>query len=186
MGSPLRRDAIDEFLERALEVFPTLDPEVEAAVDRITHLDKRLKRMTETGASRFGLNYGEFKVVVKLRQVAGESLSPGALAEMLALSTGAMTNRLDRLEEADLVVRERDPDDRRGIVVRITDRGRALTDAAVAEMADDEREALSALTHEEQRRLNGLLRKLMLGFEARERCAAPVHVSDPVRRALDP
>ena len=48
------RDTVDEFLEHALQVFPTLDPEVEAAVDRIAHLDKRLKRLTESGASRFG------------------------------------------------------------------------------------------------------------------------------------
>jgi len=151
-----------QLIEHALQVFPTLDPEVEAAVDRIAHLDKRLKRMTETEASRFGLNYGEFKVVVKLRQVAGEALSPGALADMLALSTGAMTNRLDRLEDAGLVARERDPDDRRGVVVRLTDAGRSAADAAVAEIAAREQRLLSSLTREEQRTLNELLRTLML------------------------
>jgi len=156
------RDTVDEFIEHALQVFPTLDPEVEAAVDRIAHLDKRLKCMTETEASRFGLNYGEFKVVVKLRQVAGEALSPGALADMLALSTGAMTNRLDRLEDAGLVARERDPDDRRGVVVRLTDAGRAAADAAVAEIAAREQRLLSSLTRKEQRTLNELLRTLML------------------------
>ena len=159
------RDAVDEFLEHALQVFPTLDPEVEAAVDRIAHLDKRLKRLTETGASRFGLNYGEFKVVVKLRQVAGEALSPGALADVLALSTGAMTNRLDRLEEAGFVARERDPDDRRGVVVRLTDAGRSAADGAVAEIAAGEQRWLSALTPKEKRSLNDLLRTLMLASE---------------------
>ena len=159
------RDAVDEFLEHALQVFPTLDPEVEAAVDRIAHLDKRLKRLTETGASRFGLNYGEFKVVVKLRQVAGEALSPGALADMLALSTGAMTNRLDRLEEAGFVARERDPDDRRGVVVRLTGAGRSAADGAVAEIAAGEQRWLSALTPKEKRSLNDLLRTLMLASE---------------------
>ena len=159
------RDTVDEFLEHALQVFPTLDPEVEAAVDRIAHLDKRLKRLTEAGASRFGLNYGEFKVVVKLRQVAGEALSPGALADMLALSTGAMTYRLDRLEEAGFVARERDPDDRRGVVVRLTDAGRSAADGAVAEIAAGEQRWLSALTPKEKRSLNDLLRTLMLASE---------------------
>ena len=159
------RDTVDEFLEHALQVFPTLDPEVEAAVDRITHLDKRLKRLTETGASRFGLNYGEFKVVVKLRQVAGEALSPGALADMLALSTGAMTNRLDRLEETGFIARERHPDDRRGVVVRLTDAGRSAANDAVAEIAVGEQRLLSALTREEQGALNDLLRTLMLASE---------------------
>lgn len=78
-----------------------------------------------------------------------------------------MTNRLDRLEEAGLTARERDTDDRRGVVVRITARGREVADAAVADMANDERGALSVLTPEEQVRLNNLLRKIMLGFEAR-------------------
>jgi DNA-binding MarR family transcriptional regulator len=161
------RDTVDEFLEHALQVFPTLDPEVEAAVDRIAHLDKRLKRLTESGASRFGLNYGEFKVVVKLRQVAGEALSPGTLADVLALSTGAMTNRLDRLEEAGFVARERDPDDRRGVVVRLTDAGRTAVDGAVAEIAAGEQRLLSALKPGEQRTLNALLRTLMLASEER-------------------
>jgi DNA-binding MarR family transcriptional regulator len=163
--APGARDSIDDFLERALEVFPTLDPEVEAAVDRISHLNKHLKKMSEAGASRFGLNHGEFKVVLKLRQVAGEALSPGALAEMLALSTGAMTNRIDRLEEAGYIVRERDASDRRGVVVRLTDAGREAADQAVAAIAAEERRVVSALSPAEQRRLNDLLRKLMLAFE---------------------
>ena len=103
--------------------------------------------------------------MVKLRQVAGEALSPGSLAEVLALSTGAMTNRLDRLEEAGFIARERDPDDRRGVVVRLTDTGRTAVDGAVAESAAGEQRLLSALTPEEQRTLNELLRTLMLASE---------------------
>lgn len=84
---------------------------------------------------------------------------------MLALSTGAMTNRLDRLEEAGFVARERDPDDRRGVVVRLTDAGRSAADGAVAEIAAGEQRWLSALTPKEKRALNDLLRTLMLASE---------------------
>jgi DNA-binding MarR family transcriptional regulator len=76
-----------------------------------------------------------------------------------------MTNRLDRLEEAGFVARERDPDDRRGVVVRLTDAGRSAADGAVAEIAAGEQRWLSALTPKEKRSLNDLLRTLMLVSE---------------------
>jgi|SoimicmetaTmtHPA_FD_contig_31_8016523_length_893_multi_2_in_0_out_0_1 DNA-binding MarR family transcriptional regulator len=164
-GSVTERDSIDAFLERALEVFPDLDPQVEAIVDRVWHLHKHLDRLSDAGARRFELHRGEFKVLLKLRQVLGERLSPGDLSELLALSSGAMTNRLDRLEEAGLVVRERDPKDRRGVSVAITDRGRAVTDDAVREIAKEEQRALGTLSSAEQAKLNDLLRKVILGFE---------------------
>jgi DNA-binding MarR family transcriptional regulator len=69
------------------------------------------------------------------------------------------------LEEAGLVVRERDPKDRRGVSVAITDRGRAVTDDAVREIAKEEQKALGALSSAEQATLNDLLRKVILGFE---------------------
>jgi DNA-binding MarR family transcriptional regulator len=159
------RDSVDDFLDRALEVFPTLEPEVEAAVDRVAHLRTYFDRLAGSHTKRFGLNHGEFKVLVKLRQVPGEELSPGALAATLVLSTGAVTNRIDRLEAEGLVARERHPSDRRGVIVRLTDRGRTVTDRAVEEIAQEEQRVLGVLTAAEQRRLNDLLRKLMLTFE---------------------
>jgi DNA-binding MarR family transcriptional regulator len=159
------RDSVDDFLDRALEVFPTLDPEVEAVVDRVAHLGTYFDRLAGSHAKRFGLNRGEFKVLVRLRQVPGEALSPGALADMLVLSTGAVTNRIDRLEAEGFVARERHPSDRRGVIVRLTGRGRTVTDRAVEEIAREEQRVLGGLTASEQRRLNDLLRTLMLAFE---------------------
>jgi DNA-binding MarR family transcriptional regulator len=92
-------------------------------------------------------------------------MTPGTLSSKLELSTGAMTNRLDRLESAGLVRRERDPDDRRSVIVHLTDRGAELMNEAITAQAKEESRVMSALKPEEQRRLNQLLRKLMLVFE---------------------
>lgn len=160
------KDAIDRQIGQMLEEFPSIDPEVEAAVDRIWKLAKRLDRLWDSTAERFGLHQaGEYRVLLKLRRTSGRAMTPGQLSTKLELSTGAMTNRLDRLESAGLVRRERDPEDRRSVIVHLTDRGAALVEDAVAAQAKEESRVMSALKPEEQRRLNQLLRKLMLVFE---------------------
>jgi DNA-binding MarR family transcriptional regulator len=83
-----------------------------------------------------------------------------------------MTNRLDRLEEAGFVVREADPDDRRALLIRLTPAGLAKIDEAVNAEIDREVEVVSALSAAEQKRLNALLRKLLLAFEAAPRVRA--------------
>jgi DNA-binding MarR family transcriptional regulator len=164
--TPDGRDAIDRFLETALRIFPSLDPETEAAVDRMVKVVKHLDRVTDHTAGRFGLNTGEFKVLLKLVQVPDQRLTAGALSGMLSLSTGAMTNRLDRLEEAGFAARERDTNDRRSVVVALTPEGREVLDKAVEAQAEEERQLLAALTPAELHRLNALLRKLVLAIEA--------------------
>jgi DNA-binding MarR family transcriptional regulator len=160
------QDSIDRALAEILEEFPTIDPEVEAAVDRVWKLSKYLDRLWDSTAERFGLNQaGEYKVLLKLRHTPERRMTPGELSTKLVLSTGAMTNRLDRLEEAGLVQRDRDPHDRRSVIVRLTDRGASLVEEAVAAQAKEESQVMSALKPEEQRRLNQLLRKLVLVFE---------------------
>ena len=104
------QDHIDRFLEYFGSRLTGVDLVVEGIVDRISGLNKRLHREMNETIEDFGLNYGEFKVLGTLWR-AGEPhrMSPGHLARIEELSTGAMTNRLDRLEEAKLVRREPDP-----------------------------------------------------------------------------
>ena len=90
--------------------------------------------------------------------------SPSDLASTLMVTTGAMTNVLDRLEEAGLTRRLRNPADRRSVIVEATDAGVALWYAAVNELGAQEAGVVSVLTASEQRQLNGLLRKLLAGF----------------------
>jgi DNA-binding MarR family transcriptional regulator len=158
----LTRDKIDAFLER-LEGIPGLDYEVEGIVDRINSLQRRFRHAHEETLREWELTWGEWKVLASLRH--GESSSPGELCEELELSSGAMTNRLDHLEEAGLVRRVPDPNDRRGVKIELTDTGRSVWTESTSAQAQKEIVVASALTKREQKELNSLLRKLMLAFE---------------------
>jgi cytochrome b561 len=165
MGSE-RQDGIDRFVAGVVAIFPTLDPEVEAAVDRMSKIMKYIDRATEGNVKLFGLNVGEFKVLLRLRE-ANETLTAGALADMLDLSPSAMTNRLDRLEEDGLVSRARDTEDRRSVLVSLTPRGEEVVGQAVERQAKEESSLLAVLSATDQRRLNALLRALSLEIEDR-------------------
>jgi DNA-binding MarR family transcriptional regulator len=165
-----RRDHVDRWLETAwLRDIPNIDLDVEAMVDRIGGLARRFKRNLKATLAEHGLSYEEWDVLGALRR-AGPPFrrSAGELAEIAELSSGAMTNRLDRLEKARLVKRLPDPNDRRGVLVELTKAGeRAWLDSAGAAAAG-EASIGSALNGREKEQLNTLLRKLMLEFEHRE------------------
>jgi DNA-binding MarR family transcriptional regulator len=163
------RDHVDRFLEEIEAELPPIDLEVEGIVDRVGGLSRRFHRLLDETVAEFGLTNGEWKVLNSLRH-AGPPYrrSAGQLAERADLSTGAMTNRLDRLESAGLVRRLRDPDDRRGVQVELTDAGRKLGEDSVSAQAAKEAVVVAALNEREKRELNALLRRLMLEFERRE------------------
>jgi DNA-binding MarR family transcriptional regulator len=165
-----REDHIDRFL-RQLAVLPReveIDLEVEAIVDRIGGINRRIKRGMERTLAEHELTHPDWQVLTSLRLRQQHRSSPGALAAELELSSGAMTSRLDRLAEAGLVSRLPDPEDRRGVMVELTDAGRETWDRAASVQARREAFFASALSKDEQRELNALLRKLMLAFEDRE------------------
>jgi DNA-binding MarR family transcriptional regulator len=165
-----QRDHVDRFLETIHLVLPDLDLEVEGIVDRIGGIARRLNRTLDETLAEFGLDHAEHRVLSILAQGGPPHQStPGRLAKRMELSSGAMTNRLDRLEEADLVRRLPDPDDRRGVLVELTEHGRDVYRSAVGVQAKKEALFASALTTAEKTRLNALLRRLMLEFERRER-----------------
>jgi DNA-binding MarR family transcriptional regulator len=109
-----------------------------------------------------GLQPGEFDVLATLRRSgAPYMLSPTRLYEAAMISSGGMTNRLDRLEHAGLVERRPDPDDRRGKLIALTVAGRRVIDETITRHVANEEQLLSALTIAEQETLNVLLRKLI-------------------------
>jgi DNA-binding MarR family transcriptional regulator len=112
-----------------------------------------------------GLQRGEFDVLATLRR-SGEPymLSPTQLYEALMISSGGMTNRLDRLEHAGLAERRPDPNDRRGKLIALTDAGKRLVDETIGRHVANEERLLSVLTTAEQERLNTLLKKLSAGL----------------------
>jgi DNA-binding MarR family transcriptional regulator len=151
---------------------PGVDLEVEGIVNRIGGLNRRLHKLLEETLAEFGLSLGDWKVLNHLRSADPPyRRSAGKLAARSDLSSGAMTNRLDRLESAGLVRRLPDPDDRRGVLVELTEQGLRMWEDALRTGAAQEALVTAALTPDEKRELNSLLRRLMREFERRE--AAP-------------
>lgn len=166
-GAPALQDAVDRQLEVWARELPQLDLLTEGVVERISKLGRCLERSMNDTLAHFGLSYGEFRVLAMLRKCgAPYRLSPGQLAEMLGLSSSAMTNRLDRLESAGVVRRLPDPADRRALKIEPTEDGWRIWEEIIAAQAEKEQHVASALTADEKRRLSDLLRILLLSFEA--------------------
>ena len=155
-------DIVDRRIADWVGDLPGLDLEVEGIVERIQHLEKQIRKMLDDTLAEFGLNVGEWAVLGSLRR-AGEPYrrSPGKLAKQFGLTTGAMTNRLDKLEEAGLIRRLPDPDDRRGVIVELLPEGREVWERAVGAQAAKEQFVASSLSKTEQKQLNTLLRRMV-------------------------
>src|SRR5579871_6109774 len=157
-------DHVDRRLAEMHCALPDLDMDVEGIVERIQGIERRLRLTMEQTLDDHGLSYAEWKTLCTLRNNADRVSTPGELAASLELSSGAMTNRIDRLETAGLVQRLPDPSDRRGVKVALTDAGDAAWVESTNAQAIKEAVIASALSKPEQHRLNALLRKLMLSL----------------------
>ncbi|MGZ8693295.1 MAG: MarR family winged helix-turn-helix transcriptional regulator [Gaiellaceae bacterium] len=164
---PAQEDSVDRVVAQWAPQLPdTVDLEVEALVQRVQKLNRFLRRRMDETLADVGLGWSEWSVLGQLR-LGGEPYrsSPGQLAKHEELSSGAMTNRLDRLAERGLIRRLPDPDDRRGVLVELTDAGHKAWLESVDAQAAKEAELAQALTKKEREALNGLLRKAILSFE---------------------
>ena len=162
----MARDWTDELLDRWSEIRPRGDMEPYQVTARISRLGQHIARRQEEGFNRFGLNRGEVGVLGALRQAGPkQELSPTRLFKGLMLSSAGMTRRLDRLEQRGYVKRKPDPDDRRGVLVQLTDAGREVLDEAVGANAGREKGILDHLTSQEQKTLATLLKKLLARLE---------------------
>ncbi len=168
---PDQPDQLDRQLAVWVREIPGLDRLTEGIVERIGMLARYLNHSMETTLAEFGMDRRTHRVLGWLRyQGPPYRLSAGHLAEGMGLSSGAMTNRLDRLESAGLVRRLPDPEDRRGVLVEPTDAGHAAWDRATDTQAQRETLVASALSEAEKEQLYALLRRLMRAFpdEVRE------------------
>jgi DNA-binding MarR family transcriptional regulator len=162
------QDHVDRFLGELTHALPSLDLRVEGIVDRIMGIQRRLRRMLDETLEEHDLSWGEYQVLGSLLFAPDNRRSAGELASKVELSSAAMTNRLDRLEEAGLLRRVPDPEDRRSVQIELTKKGRALYERAVDTQAAKESIVAAALDAKQQEQLNNLLRLLMLEFEQRE------------------
>jgi DNA-binding MarR family transcriptional regulator len=164
------RDKLDDWLDIWAREIPSLDRTTEGVVERIGHLAKDLDRSMEETLLKFGLDRRAFHLLGKLRSSGPPyRRSPGQLASDMRVSSGAMTNRLDRLEEAGLIRRLPDPDDRRAQLIEPTDEGHAAWNNTVGTQAEREQRIASVLTGTEREQLHRLLRKLMAAFPERDK-----------------
>jgi DNA-binding MarR family transcriptional regulator len=159
------RDELDELLEVWAREIPNLEPVTEGIVERIQILAKAFDRSMEETLVESGLDRRAFGVLGKLRAVGPPyRRSAGQLASHMRLSSGAMTNRLDRVEAAGLIRRLPDPHDRRGTLVEPTEAGHAIWDRTVGTQAIREAKIAAVLDEADRVALHDLLRALMRAF----------------------
>jgi len=159
-------DEVDRIVGAWSRERPDLDFAPMQVLSRVGRLAKHLDRARRTAFEASGLDSWEFDVLSALRRAgAPYQMSPKALLLQTLVSSGTMTNRIDRLVERELVERRTDPHDGRGILVVLTPDGRTRVDAAISKLLAAETEVLDNLSPTEQERLAGLLRKLSLDFD---------------------
>ncbi|MCO5992504.1 MarR family winged helix-turn-helix transcriptional regulator [Actinoallomurus rhizosphaericola] len=159
------RDAVDRIVEQWARARPDLDAAPMRVLGRLSRLTRITERELKALFARFGLERGEFDVLATLRRAgAPDGMTAGELARASMVTSGAVTNRLDRLVAKGYVTREVDPDNRRTVVVALTATGRALIDRAVTAHLENERRILAALDQGEQDRLAATLRTLLLSL----------------------
>jgi DNA-binding MarR family transcriptional regulator len=161
------RDEVDDLVAAWRAERPDLDVQPLQVLSRVSRLARHLDRARRTAFAGHGLETWEFDVLSALRrQGSPYQLSPGALLRATLVTSGTMTNRIDRLAAASLVLRQPDPQDKRGVLVTLTAEGRARVDAALADLLGREEALLARLDRGERELLAGLLRTLLAPFDA--------------------
>ena len=160
----MNKDAVDEILEQWSEERPELDTASLGVVVRVMALNKSLVREATSALGPLDIELFEYDVLSALRRQGKPfALLATGLAQETGLSTGAMTNRIDKLEAKGLVCRRSDNADRRSVVVSLTPKGKKLIDKAMQIRLDAADESLQSLSRRERSDLAGLLRKVGRG-----------------------
>jgi DNA-binding MarR family transcriptional regulator len=163
-GQPTR-DEVDTIVEAWQRERPDLDLAPMEVLSRISRLARHLDRLRANAFSAHDLESWEFDVLAALRRTGPPyRLSPGQLLRETLVTSGTMTNRVDRLVERGLVTRQDHPNDRRGVLVELTDAGRDAVDAALAELIAAERQIMAALDVADHDQLTRSLRLLLARY----------------------
>jgi len=162
-------DAVDEILDQWQKECPEIQTDAMATIGRLKRCSFLLQPKLEAVFNQYSLTSWEFDVLATLRR-SGEPycLAPTPLLSALMISSGTMTNRMNRLEERELVKRKPDPKDARSKLVQLTSKGLELVSSAVVKHADNEECLMSAMTRNERSQLDKLLKKFMVSLESTE------------------
>lgn len=172
-------DEVDRLVFEWQRERPDVDASPLHVLSRVSRLARHLDRERRSAFQSHDLEQWSFDVLAALRRTGVPyELTPGTLLQQTLVTSGAMTNRLDRLEDAGFVRRRPDPDDRRGVLVRLTPSGKRRVDACLADLLERERQFLVALSGDDQARLADLLRRMLVGFDR--------HVASNGTRSLSP
>lgn len=159
-------DEVDRIVDAWARERPDIDFTPLQVLSRVGRLARYVDRSRRTAFAASDLVPWEFDVLAALRRAGPPyQLSPKALLQQTLVSSGTMTNRIDKLVERRLVERRTDPHDGRGVLVTMTTKGAEQVDAAIAELVAEEAELLAGLSRADQERLATLLRKLSLDFD---------------------
>jgi len=159
-------DEVDRIVDAWSRERPDLDFSPLQVLSRVGRLSRHLERARRAAFAVSDLESWEFDVLSALRRAGSPyQLSPKSLLQQTLVSSGTMTNRIDRLVDRGLVERRADPGDGRGILVVMTATGQDRVDRAIRELLEGEAELLDALSPADQERLAALLRKLSLDFD---------------------
>jgi DNA-binding MarR family transcriptional regulator len=160
-------DEVDQLVKEWHAQRPDLDVAPLQVLSRIWRLARHLDRARAAAFAGHGLEPWEFDVLSSLRrQGPPYQLSPGNLLRATMVTSGTMTNRINRLEESGLVRRDHDPQDKRGVLVSLTEDGLSRVDLALAALLSTERALLADLTAHQRTQLAALLRALLAPFDA--------------------
>jgi DNA-binding MarR family transcriptional regulator len=166
---PVLRDEVDDLVAAWRAQRPDLDVEPMQVLSRISRLARHLDIARRAAFADHGLETWEFDVLSALRRQGPPfQLTPGALLRATLVTSGTMTNRIDRLVRKGLVRREPDPRDKRGVLVTLTQQGVARADAALTDLLRRERALLTGLGADDRQQLADLMRILLAPFDAAE------------------
>lgn len=159
-------DAIDRVVEQWFKEKPELDTQPMAIMGRLMRIAKYMETRVAELHKQYDLKMGEFDVLATLRRSgAPYRLTPSALIDSMMLTSGAMTNRLDKLEKKGLISREHSKEDRRSVTVELTSEGLQLIDNLILEHVEVQRDFIRGLSDEEKVQVNKALKTLLPQFE---------------------
>ncbi|WP_414755875.1 MarR family winged helix-turn-helix transcriptional regulator [Anabaena sp. CCY 9910] len=162
----MNKDRIDIILEEWQQELPQLDTSAVSIIGRVLRIARLLEKHRESILVEYGLNVWSFDVLATLRRQGQPfQLKPTELYSLLMLSSGAMTNRIDRLEQDGIVTRVRDAEDRRSVMVQLTPKGIKLADTVMPILFKKEKQMLSQFTADELQLSIPMLRKLLMLLE---------------------
>lgn len=163
-------DSLDKIMEQWAKEKPELDTMPMSMLGRLLRLYKHLETEVSQTHKEFGLKQGEFDVLATLRRTGFPyTLTPSELIDNLLLTSGAMTNRLDKLEAKQLIVREHSTADRRSIAIKLTDKGLELIDNALQAHVETQHRLVNCLDDNQKSLMNNTLRSWLNEFEPNQK-----------------